>query len=111
MKYIDSYKKEDFSSVKAEDKYGRSGSFLVEDKDKIFAKCVYINEDGIKYKYYVLTYHNTIYDPFGPDSHRERTLDTILKNTSKETFESYISYLKTRNRLYLTRANRSYIDA
>ena len=111
MKYIDSYSKNDVNPPKAEDKYNKHGSFVADDREKIFAKCVYLTDNGIKNKYLVLTHNNTIYDPFGPDSHRERTINTILRTTSKETFEHYLLYLKTRNRLYLTRANRSFIDA
>lgn len=111
MKYIDSYSKKDFEVPKAEDKYGKTGNFVADDRDRVFAKCVYINDNEVVKKYLVLTHNNTIYDPFGPDSHRERSLNMILKITSQDAFDNYISYLKTRNRLYLTRANRSFIDA
>lgn len=77
------------------------------EKDKVFAKTI----DGkIKKIYYVLTYNNLVYDPLGPDSNREANLNTVLKPTSKQTFDYYMKYLQSNNRLYITKAQRSYIN-
>jgi hypothetical protein len=60
-------------------------------------------------KYYVLTFNNVPYDPYGIDSHREKNLNTKLRSTSKQVFDDYIVYLKTKNRLYMTRTQRNFI--
>lgn len=86
--------------------YNKHGE-VVADTDKVFAEIV----NGTRQKvYYVLTYNNTLYDPLGPDSNRESNLNTELKKTNKQTFDYYMHYLKDRNRLYITRAQRSFIN-
>lgn len=78
-----------------------------ENNDKVFAEII----DGDKQKvYYVLTYNNLLYDPLGADSNRESRLDTVLKKTNKQTFDYYMHYLKDKNRVYITRAQRSFIN-
>lgn len=87
-------------------KYNKIG-LVAENQDKVFAEII----DGAKQKvYYVLTYNNLLYDPLGPDSNRESTIDTVLKKTNKQTFDYYMHYLKDRNRVYITRAQRSFIN-
>ena len=78
------------------------------DKDQaIFAKQV---EGTKQYVYYVMTYNNNIYDPLGPDSNREYNLNKELKKTNKEAFDHYISYLQSNNRIFMTKAQRSYLN-
>lgn len=84
-------------------KYGKEA----QDGEKVFAEYV----DGSKQKVYsVLTYNNALYDPLGTDSHRESKLNTALKRTTKQTFDYYLHYLKDRNKIYITRAQRSFIN-
>lgn len=84
-------------------KYGQEA----QEGDKVFAEHV----DGSKQKVYsVLTYNNSLYDPLGTDSHRESKLNTVLKKTDKATFDYYLHYLKNRNKIYITRAQRSFIN-
>jgi hypothetical protein len=87
-------------------KYNRKG-IVAEDGDKIFAQTV---DGSVKTIYYVLTYNNLVYDPLGSDSNRESKLTTQLKPTSKKTFDSYIKYLQSRNRIHITMAQRSFIN-
>ena len=87
-------------------KYNKLGQ-TAESNDLIFAELI----DGpVQKVYYVLTYNNLLYDPLGPDSNREHNLSTKLKKTSKNTFDSYVKYLQSKNRLHLTQAQRSYIN-
>ena len=46
----------------------------------------------------------------GMNSNREKYLDTKLKKVSKDTFDFYMIYLQTNNSIYLTRANRRFIN-
>jgi hypothetical protein len=61
-------------------------------------------------KYFILVYNSQPYDPYGTDSHREQNLRLELKSVSQKTYNYYLSYLKTKNSLYMTRAQRSFID-
>jgi hypothetical protein len=67
------------------------------------------NRQNIK-KHYVLMYNNNLYDPIGADSHRQSQLNLQLKEVSQETFDYYCKYLKTKNKLHLTRSQRSFIN-
>jgi hypothetical protein len=93
--------------------YNKLGSLIDNDDDqKIFAQslCISIDNNTKQNKYLVLTYKNQLYDPYGTDSHREKSLELKLKNVNKDTFSYYLRYLQTKNSLYMTRANRSFID-
>lgn len=67
------------------------------------------NKNNFK-KHYVLTYNNNLYDPIGADSHRQNQLPLKLKEVSQDTFDYYCQYLKTKNKLHLTRSQRSFIN-
>ena len=82
------------------------------ERERIFAKTI-INQDksGQKnIKYTILVYNNQPYDPYGTDSHRESKLNLILKPVSSQTYDYYTTYLRTKNSLYMTRAQRSFIN-
>lgn len=110
MKFVESFKKEDFVKPSESSMLDRAGNSTLDEK-QAFAKSVVIDlGNANQTKYFVRTHNNVPYDPNGPYSHRETYLRTELKNVSKETFENYITYLKTRNQLYMTRAQRSFIN-
>jgi signal peptidase I len=110
MKFVEQFKKEDFVKPSETSMVDRTGQDI-QDEKKAFAKSVVIDlGDTNQIKYFVRTHNNVPYDPNGPYSHRETYLRTELKNVSKETFESYVTYLKTRNKLYMTKAQRSFIN-
>lgn len=110
MKFVEQFKKEDFVKESESIMIDRTGKNTSDEK-QVFAKSVAINlGDTNQMKYFIKTHNNVPYDPNGPYSHRETYLRTELKNVSKETFENYITYLKTKNQLYMTRAQRSYIN-
>ena len=87
-------------------KYNKSGE-EAQQGEIVFAEKVEGSRQNV---HRVLTYNNALYDPLGTDSHREKTLNTVLKKTDKATFDYYMHYLKERNRIYITRAQRSFID-
>ena len=88
-------------------KYDRNGSPVINSKESVFAQEVLENERSY---YKIKTYQNTPFDPQGQYSHREKHLETDMKKVSKETFDYYMLFLKTRNGLYMTRAQRSFIN-
>lgn len=106
MKYLDKNKKEETTKAK-EIRFNKKGSYVLNDKEKVFAKIISYKENE---NYLVVTYKNEIYDPMGLNSNRERYLETKLKSVSKDTFDFYLIYLQTNNSIYLTRANRRFIN-
>ena len=61
-------------------------------------------------QYFVRTHQNVPLDPLGPYSKRERNLDTKMTRVSKNTFDFYVTYLKTNNSIYLTKATRGVMN-
>lgn len=92
--------------------YNKIGQTTTDAKEKTFAKFTEadVGKNKTQKKYYISVYNNVPYDPYGIDSHRESYLKTSLKTVSKQTFDYYILYLQTRNSLYMTRAQRSFIN-
>jgi hypothetical protein len=77
-------------------------------EERVFAKSV--ASFGQPSKYAILVFNNQPYDPYGADSHRESNLRLELKQVSQQTHTHYISYLKTKNQLYMIRTQRSFIN-
>lgn len=76
-------------------------------EEKVFTKSISSKNQT---KYAILILNNQPYDPYGVDSHRESKLNLELKQVSLETYNYYVSYLRTKNSLYMTRAQRSFIN-
>ena len=111
MKYIDNNASDVIKSNVTELTLNKSGEVTISKNEKVFAKrlsSTTSNEEEIN-KYYILTHNNMPYDPYGIDSHREKNLNTVLRTTSKQVFDDYITYLKTKNRLYMTKTQRNFI--
>lgn len=91
--------------------FGKTGNILEnEEKHKLphYAKLVQTT-DGAE-TFFIRTYQSTPFDPMGPYGRRERNLDTQLKRVSKNTFDLYVTYLKTNNSIYLTKAQRGFLN-
>lgn len=106
MRYIDG-QVDGSNKNKTETNFNRNGLGVLNTKEKVFAKVVKLEETE---QYLISTYNNEIYDPMGINSNRERYLETKLKKVSKDTFDFYLIYLQTNNSIYLTRANRRFIN-
>ena len=99
--------------IKSENVYVNSKGQPVEETsgDTIFARYWFEKTNARQTKkHYVLTYNNDLYDPIGPDSHRQARLDLKLKEVSQNTFDYYCKYLQTKNQMYLTKSKRSFIN-
>jgi len=96
----------DFLEEKSESRiyYNRTGD-LVDTEPKAYA---YTHTSEGRETNYVRFYRGQFLDPYGLDD-RKRPMASF-KKTNEKTFNSYVSYLKTKNSVYLTRANRSHID-
>ena len=82
-----------------------SGKEIDNDVDKVYAK-VLVEKN--KETYFIVTYQNLPLDPLGTYQKRQTYLETKMKKVSKATFDYYLTYLQTKNSIYLTRTNRSY---
>jgi len=107
MKYINKDINEINNTNKLETNFNRKGLNVLNSKEKVFAKIIKSEKSD---QYYVSTHNNEIYDPMGLNSNRERYLETKFKRVSKDTFDFYLIYLQTNNSIYLTRANRRFIN-
>lgn len=109
MKFINSSDNIDDIDKKEiyEIKLNKLGRPIENDSEKIFAKIISSNNQT---KYAILIFNNQPYDPYGVDSHRESNLRLDLKQVNSQAYNYYVSYLKTRNQLYMTRAQRSFIN-
>lgn len=87
--------------------FNRNGAEPLSKKEKVFAKII---KEKSRTFYYVSTYQSALYDPLGNYSNRERSLETKMRSVSKDTFDYYMIYLQTKNSLYMTRAQRRFIN-
>ncbi len=77
------------------------------EKEKIYAKVLVSNGGKV---YYIKTYQNSPFDPLGAYAKRESYLETKMSRVSKNTFDFYMMYLKTNNSIYMTKAQRNFIN-
>tara|TARA_R100000951_G_scaffold27369_1_gene23301 strand:- start:293 stop:631 length:339 start_codon:yes stop_codon:yes gene_type:complete len=94
--------------------FGRAGRELEgeeQHKQPHFAKIIK-NTDTENCAYFIRTYQGTLFDPQGPYGRRERAVarDCKTKKVSKNTFDFYVTYLKTNNNVYLTKAQRGFLN-
>jgi hypothetical protein len=87
--------------------FNKHGERISNEKENFFAKI--IGNDRNSY-YYIRTHEGILFDPAGMNSYRVKFVDTKMKKVSKSTFDFYMIYLKTKNNIYLTRAQRSFLD-
>jgi hypothetical protein len=91
--------------------FDKTGGVVIHKKEKSYAKVIRtISRHSSTEKYYVKVHQGVPYDPWGMFEHRENYIETKFQSVSKETFDYYMMYLKTRNSLYMTRSQRSFIN-
>jgi len=91
--------------------FDKTGSIVIGKKEKSYARILStVSSEEASNKYYLKSYENIPYDPWGMHAHRESYLDMKFKSVSKNTFDYYMMYLKTKNSLYMTRCQRSFIN-
>lgn len=110
MKFIDNAT-ETISKNSSEFIYNQAGT-LEPETSKVFAKALFIDlgEDKTQKKFFIRTFNNIPFDPNGPEARRDIWGRTELKSVSQATFDLYLRYLNTKNSLYMTRTQRSYIN-
>ena len=113
MKFINSYSKENVKSLDSEESiYDITGNIASSNEEKVFAKMVTINlgKKDFQRQFFVRTYNNLPFDPMGPEARRDIWRRTELKKVNENTFNFYLTYLQTKNSIYMTRTQRSFIN-
>ena len=89
--------------------FDKNGNMIEVPKSKdAYGKIRSVN-DGEKL-YLAKVLQNNLYDPIGTYSNRRRYLESSFKKVSKDTFDFYMMYLKTNNSIYLTKAQRGFLN-
>ena len=107
MRYLDPNVNKFYKDSPQEQLYDSSGNLTITSKEMAYAKKVTTDNSLL---YFIRVYDNVPFDPSGMFANREKYLDTKFKRVTKETFDFYMLFLKTNNSLYLTKAQRSYLN-
>jgi len=111
MKFVNDASNAQEDDVRTVEHFDKTGSVTLSKKEKSFSKVVTMTaKSETSHTYYVKIHDGLLYDPWGMHSHRENYLRMSYTGVSKETFDYYMMYLKTRNALYMTRSQRSFIN-
>ena len=109
MKYVDKgYIEKNSSTVRLFDK---TGSLIDEEKKyrlTHYAKII-ANSNGQE-THFIRTHQSVPFAPNGPYGKREKFIETKIRRVSKNTFDYYMTYLKTNNSIYLTKAQRGFLN-
>ena len=87
--------------------YGVDGHVQLNEKKTSLAHTI---GRGDRLYYFVAYYRGNVYDPHGVYANKVRSREIESKKTTKKTFDLYIKYLNTRNRSFLTLADRNYVN-
>jgi hypothetical protein len=86
--------------------YGKGGNIV--DESSAFAKQMTVGKWDV---HFIWFWRGHLFNPYGSDILRRSQEELAkLKKVSKDTFDLYMKYLKTKNTLYLTRAARKAIE-
>ena len=109
MKYVDKgFIEKNTNKVLLFDKTGASIEKEKKYKVSHYAKVIK-KEDGTE-TYFARVHQSNLFDPNGPYGKREKVIETNIKRVSKNTFDYYMNYLKTNNSIYLTKAQRGFLN-
>ena len=109
MKYLDPNvnKALDKELIQEEEMFDKSGNLVLSQNKIVYAKKITTDTSEM---FFIKTHDNTPFDTSGMFAHREKHIETKFKRVSKQTFDFYMLFLKTSNSLYLTRAQRSFLN-
>lgn len=87
--------------------FGKGGNIV--DEASAFVKVLTVGKWEV---YFIWFWRNILFDPYGSDIlKRTQGEHAKLKKVSKETYDLYIKYLKTKNSIYLTKARRMAMES
>jgi len=91
--------------------FDKTGNIISEDKKyKLSYYAKIIRQSSDKATHYIRTHQSVPFDPNGPYGKREKFIETKIRRVSKNTFDYYMTYLKTNNSIYLTKAQRGFLN-
>jgi hypothetical protein len=67
-------------------------------------------EDRIIVNYYVKHGRGMLFDPYGMDMNKLNAYNFQFKKVDNSVYSKYVQYLKTRRQLFLTHAQREFIN-
>lgn len=92
---------------KSESFYGKGANQV--DESSALAKILII---GQWEKFFIWFWRGELFDPYGSDILRKTQQESAkFKPISKDVFDNYMKYLKTKNRIYYTQARRLAMEA
>ena len=77
------------------------------DETTAYIKIVYANE---KEYYFAVSFKNDLIDPYEGFFTAPKRLMSKYKKISRSSYENYFRYLKSKNKIYLTRARRLFLE-
>ena len=87
--------------------YSTDGNVITENVER---SCAYIATTEDKKSYYVKVLRGLLFDPQGIDADKLNSTASKFSKVDKDTFDYYIKYLETKQRNYLTWAERRNVD-
>jgi len=88
--------------------YDKHGSICLDTSIAVFAKQITKTSDQINaLSHYILFKLNVMVDPWGEDSTLRNLRECRFKKVKKESFDSYVKYLKTKEKRFLTISERN----
>lgn len=113
MKYIDDAEQVKQTVAKTEEKfYDPSGEPTKLESRSVCKTVTTTRLNGeTQTSFFINTLNGALYDPHGVDSTKRISMMFKTKQVEVKTFEYYLQYLRSRNNLYMTRAQRSFINA
>jgi len=91
--------------------YDKAGNLC--EADRAVAKSVEFQAEEGKTPvtvYYVKHGRGQVFDPYGIDMHKTNAYNFQFKKVDTSVYSKYIKYLKTRRQLFLTHAQREFIN-
>lgn len=87
--------------------YGKGGNMV--DENSSYIKVLTVGKWEV---YFIWFWRGHLFDPYGGDILRKGTSEFAKnKKVSKETYEAYMKYLKSKNNMWLNLARRKSMDA
>jgi len=89
--------------------YKANGEESDVDNPSAYTKTLEEHDSGERY-FYIKCFNGSLLDPWGLYFGRESSIKTEYRKVSKKTFDYFSTYLQRRNSLFLTRAQRSFLN-
>lgn len=86
--------------------FNKDGEKLEEESKQTVAKILSRSND----KFYIRYYQGSLFDPIGTHSLRSDYKDSEFRQVSKSVFDLYFMYLKSKNPIYFTKAQRGFMN-